>query len=611
MNIVLIETSGNQRFIFATNKLRENVGASELTYRVGTQFVLEAVERLTQKKIYEDDDLSGRRMRANLLDKSKNPELGADGSQVEIITATSGKALLLVADARIGRQIVRAVTEKALREMPGLTVHGAISENFADLKEVHKAIGEVHLKLERIRYEIPRNEQRFLRLPFGAPCATSGLPASKYFKQGPEPAPSSVVSIEKSHASQEGIARLEAVIRMVAEEVRLMKDIDQLERRFKDLHWVAVIHADGNGLGEIFLRFDKHSKSSAREYIEKYRSFSLALDVCTISATGDALKQMRRRVLAEEEEKRWRQGRKTQNEHSDKFIPVVPLVFGGDDLTVICDGQYALQFTRDFLRKFEEETSKSHDIGGNIITEIANNAFGIGRLGICAGVAIIKPHFPFHQAYDLAESLLKSAKQVKDKVKSEMTGKVEQYPCSALDYHVLYDSTAAELAVIRDRLKPDPPKTTWLFARPYIVSDISDEQLEKDVKEPAWFKQHRWSHLERRVAAMLAKDEDGKRKLPNSQLHTLREALFLGKGEADARTKLVKHRYEEEGFNKLLCGKDETLFFQEQRDGEAGHATHFLDALDIVEFRKGEKEEDGRLVDKRPSDAATQPAAQE
>ncbi|WP_315783307.1 MULTISPECIES: hypothetical protein [unclassified Bradyrhizobium] len=43
--LVLIETGGNQDFVFATNKLRQNIGASELIHRIGTTFVLAAVAR--------------------------------------------------------------------------------------------------------------------------------------------------------------------------------------------------------------------------------------------------------------------------------------------------------------------------------------------------------------------------------------------------------------------------------------------------------------------------------------------------------------------------------------------------------------------------------------
>ena len=62
------------------------------------------------------------------------------------------------------------------------------------------------------------------------------------------------------------------------------------------------------------------------------------------------------------------------------------------------------------------------------------------------------------------------------------------------------------------------------------------------------------------------------------------------KKEVDARAKLIAHRYDkpekkDEPFKKLYVNKEkdkESLFFDE--DGE--QLTHFLDALDIVEFWK-------------------------
>lgn len=192
-HLVLIETSGNQGYIFASNKLRENVGASELTHRVGTQFFLGAIAE-TGPSLWKP---SPSETRQALVDKAQNPPIEADSHPFEVILAASGKAMLLVRDAGNGRDIIARVTERILREAPGLEAHGAVGSRFNfSTQPVHNAIREVHHLLETVRSRVPGPSQRFLRIPPVSECQTSGFPAAEYVTRGlPEgewaPAPAS------------------------------------------------------------------------------------------------------------------------------------------------------------------------------------------------------------------------------------------------------------------------------------------------------------------------------------------------------------------------------------------------------------------------------------
>nr|WP_256693909.1 hypothetical protein [Actinomyces oris] len=107
------------------------------------------------------------------------------------------------------------------------------------------------------------------------------------------------------------------------------------------------------------------------------------------------------------------------------------MILGGDDVTVITSGDYALPFAAAYLRYYEEAT------GNDPILRYLTPPEGqdTGPMTAAAGVAIVKRNFPFHIAYELAEKLVDRAKKV---------GKTAQPPCSTLDYHVLFDTTVLD-----------------------------------------------------------------------------------------------------------------------------------------------------------------------
>ena len=614
MYLVLIETSGNQNYIFSTNKLRENIGASELTYRAGTEWVLKAVEKITHIVLWDEDTT---KLRKNLLNPILNKSIENSDSVVEVLIATSGKALLLTKEYENAKQIVQEVTLKAIKEAPSLDICGVISSPFDWNSPSFKEHGlgsvnrEVHKKFEIARSQRPSPISRFLRLPVVDECATSGLPASPKIDKRSGKNISSV-SFSKQSENEEAFIRVARLLKNDVRQIRFAKNIGELDRLFGEsekssnstdqdadglddnddkMAWRAIIHADGNGLGEIFLNFDQYT-SSNRDYVDKYRRFSLALDVCTESAFLKALN-----VFSGNPES-------NQNISVKRKIPIIPLVLGGDDLTVVCDGRYALNFTHEFLRAFEQETAKTEQYGG-IIADVAKEALNVNRLSACAGVAIVKLHFPFSVAYELAESLMKKAKEVKKVIQypNPDPQKVTSYPCSALDFHILYDSSDVKLNQIRKKIELDDEQTL-LYRRPFVVTPV--EKL-KPATNTEWAEFYHWKHLLERVKVLNARDENGKYKLPNSQTHDLRSGLFLGQKEADARYQLIRDRYvnrdkeENEAPDKykdirVLEGDDKSLFSLTEVKGKQIYVTALIDAIDAAAFLgniSGEENEQG------------------
>jgi hypothetical protein len=527
--LVLLETSGNQATVFATNKLRNVVGASELIYRVGTRYVESA------------------------LAKFKNN--GIEG--FETVISTSGKAMLLAPSEDAAKQFITEWSKILVEEAPGVDALAVFSPVNPDgsLAEFTQACDEAMRRYSLAKTRTASSVARFQRIPVVTECRYSGRPASEIADEEPvSRAVQKQRDVSRGNEFKERIKKLFGDRKNAAGE----NGLESLE----ELDWLAVVHADGNGLGEFFINFSKWVQAldgkdaTGRNYVNRYRDFSAALDEISCAAFKAAVQFV------------W---------PDDKSADIVPIVVGGDDLTVVMDGTKALEFTRKFMEQFCAQTAERAET-----KELLEKA-GLSRLGMCAGIAVVKPHFPFAQAYDLAEELMQSAKEAK-----KYSGK----DAIALDFHIMYDSVAASVREIRGKLAFADEKRQ-LTAKPYVIrkgeGKCKVEQEEKD----DWERLHDYGRFDRAVEALRAekKDEKGALLLPSSQSHAVRAALFSEHRDTqEAEWKFLLANYS--AFRKLwnkVAGGDELYV----SSGPDWH-TYFLDALEAVKFVPKKPEQPGK-----------------
>ena len=476
--LVMLQTNSNQPFIFSSPRLREQIGASfEITLL--SRWVKEEAEKLLKQKPLPTSFWV------------------SDSSGKVIVRFTNDEG----APKNLAKQLILEVTLRALTDAPGLDVTGVFIEatsNTVDADDLQE--------LDRVFLEYSLNRRpaaaRFPQFPFLERGSESALPASaslgdlKFSQESlqrnnfDESSPLSLPSrVKRAFASTSRKQQVDDVQERLAKQGKELKQEPQLDptklaaafqdgEEFEDakdmLSSVGVVHIDGNGVGAIM-----RDLGCAHRAVQKVGVSTTSDEETTEESKGlqSFIMEVNRRldnVVKDAIALSWYY---VQELTPDTVVPIVPVLVGGDDVTVYTDGRYAIPFAEAYIHHYERLT-KDDDLlsvlaivaGGKKADASERDHFEIddyiiqnpGPLTASAGVAIVGRNFPFHIAYDLAEGLVKRGKKL-GKKKGEV-------PCSTIDFHVLRDATV---------LDPDETLDEYegRVQRPFLVGHYAPERI--------------------------------------------------------------------------------------------------------------------------------------
>ncbi len=377
---------GIQAFIFQTNKLKDIVGASELV--------------------------------KDVCDKIFKEEFLCNG---EIVVTAAGNVKCIYDNEIECKNTVLKFPKRVMEKAPGITISQAVvtlQDGNSEL-DFQAACNELEKRLRAQRNK--RSKSLTMGIMAMERSRTTGLPA---------------ICIDKENDFIDACTQSKRIVlKDNGVQLELYKDffgnatrIREVTMNFNDLtshnEWLAIIHADGNGLGEVVSRKSGTSK--------ELKDFSANLDKSTKNAARHACETIER------------------EKNVDVKRAIRPIILGGDDMTIVCRADIALEFVLKYLESFEEETKKT-----------------IGELTACAGIAFIKSSYPFHYGCQLAEALCALAKSdaKSENIKNANNGKI----ASCLMFHKVQSCFVENFKEI-DKKELTPQKGCSYRNGPYYLN---------------------------------------------------------------------------------------------------------------------------------------------
>ena len=587
--LVMLQTNSNQSFIFSSPRLREQIGAS---------FEITLLSKWVKDKAEE------------LLDTKTLPSSfwvsDSSGKVIVRFTETDGDPKDLT--RRLIREVtLRALTDAPGLDVTGVFIKATSNTVCAeDLQELDRVFLEYSLNRRPAAARFPqfpflergsesalpaspklsaddcREMRRYARETLNVPLLTNddtNFSPPTQTDQDAQDSLSLPSRIKRAWSRSARRLQLQEVVSRWAPDApytwpkeikRLNEDPFQLEKAFQDLPQAAnsqgtpaslssvgVIHIDGNGVGAIMRDLDtahtavKTHLGSLDPTLSEPKSDDPKANPCERSEDPFQwfIMEVNYRldgIVKEAVARSWSDIEYLANGDDIDLVPVVPVLVGGDDVTVYTDGRYAIPFAEAYIHHYEELT-KDDDLlsvlaivaGGKKPDAPERDHFEIGDyiiqkpgpLTASAGVAIVGRNFPFHIAYNLAEGLVSRGK--------ELGKKKGEVPCSTIDFHVLRDTTVLDPDNTRNEYKgrAQRPFLVGHYApdRTGYATTTSSEETPTTTSQPL----SSWARILQAVAAFDGKKPDDPTQttgdpFPRARANRIVKLLAEGKAEKAA-----------------------------------------------------------------------------
>ena len=555
-NALLFDTRSIQRYIYSGNKLRTNVGASYIVDRIFFDVLIDGV----LKEMFPDDNFSSK-------DDAWTPANDETTTWEKMKSCCvayvgGGNALLLfdstVEDKRVV-EVVKNFTRKLLVERPGLKVGAALGKlEIVDGELNQDNIDELYRKLK----ENQNNIFPAVNVPYSGltlNCEINGEAANFYGKLGSGDAKFySQETAVKSKIAEDANKNLRTRFNEIFKAKNFSAQIDfefpyEVEKlgQKEGENYFAIVHVDGNNMG---LKFRTCKSLTER------RKLSREIRRKTEGAFADLLAK----IIRMKRDNLFGNALTLK----ENYLPIRPLIIGGDDVTFLCPANMAILFTKTLVEILDADTPA--DAPEHLTEKISRH------MDACAGIAILPTKYPFFRGYELAEQLCDSAKKsmrkpLPDDLDSKENLSAEDIPrgSSWLDFAILHGEQAPTLEQIR--------ATEYRGARGNL--HFGAYRL---CNQNAPYKRDRLHNLEN-LLSCTTQFLDGKRKNPptmaNNKIKELRGILQRGKD--DTAKFLRQLHYQKQDLPEV---PDWDNFKREENLLWHDDATPYVDAIELMDF---------------------------